>query len=298
MHQPVDGEINEDVRHLMLRQMNATADAAETKISAEDGTTIAGWIYKNEYPWNYAFDGNAVKTEKKPVYINEEVKITVLTPINEQLSSLQKKWFREIKKIFPEVIFNDDEILDDAVLYATRYLEDDSNSDEGEHVSKGNLELLEGKFTEDPSPINSSSITFILEFEDKKLLFLADSPPTEVLKQLKNVYPEMSYNNPVHFDAIKVSHHGSKRNTNTELMKHITGEFFIFSACGTPYGHPHIESIARILFNSQVTTTRKLYFNYETETSKALNRSDWMEKYSYACCVDDGPIFIKRIIDK
>jgi beta-lactamase superfamily II metal-dependent hydrolase len=281
-HERTSEDINGKVRNSITRQIALPSATEETKITATDGTTVAGMLYKHHYPWNCAFNDQAVIAEKKSIIINQEVKITVLTPTVEQITALQRVWLEELKRKFPEIIFNNHEILDDAVFYASHYLEDEYVLDDVEPISKGPLDLNEGRFSEDPSVINASSITFILEFLNKRILFLADSPPSAVLHQLRALYPEMSPEQPLHFDMVKVSHHGSKRNTCSELVKQISSERFIFSACGT-YGHPHMETVSRILLHSPYESMRKLYFNYETHTSKSLLRDDWKEKYRYSC---------------
>lgn len=290
-HERTTEAIDQRARKSISRQIVLPSATKKTKISAEDGTTVAGILYKHNYPWNYAFDGQAVIASNEPITINQEVKITVLTPTVEQITSLQKVWLKELKKKFPEIKFNNDKILDDAVFYASHYLEDDYVVDDAEPISRGDVEINEGRFSEDPSVINASSITFILEFLNKRILFLADSPPSAVLKQLQDLYPEMSSEQPLHFDAVKVSHHGSKRNTCSDFMKQISSGRFIFSASGR-YGHPHIETVSRILLNSPCNIDRELYFNYETSTSKSLIRDDWMDKYKYSCHVNQEIIRI------
>jgi hypothetical protein len=281
-HERVTGSIEQKVRGTIERQISLPVSDSGSNISATDGTKLAGLLYKYEYPWNVAFGGEAIKYSGSPIYINEEVKITVLTPTNEQLNNLQRDWLEILRRSFPEVILNDDKLLDDAALYASRFLEDGHVIDDVEPISKDPIEFDVGKFSEDPSVINASSITFILEFHDLRILFLADSPPSVILKQLQALYPEMSPDEPLYFDAVKVSHHGSKRNTNIEIMKHISSNCFIFSACGT-YGHPHMETVSRILLNSPGDFIRNLFFNNETVTSRYLFRDDWMHKYNYAC---------------
>ncbi|MEH7558871.1 MBL fold metallo-hydrolase [Priestia megaterium] len=291
LHERTSEAIDQRARDSISRQIVLPSNTEETEITAEDGTTIAGMLYKYHYPWNCAFNGQAVIATNEPVIINQEVKITVLTPTIEQITALEEVWLEELEEKFPEIKFNDDEILDDAVFYASYYLEDEHISDDMETISGGSVEINEGRFSEDTSVINASSITFILEFLDKRILFLADSPPSTVLKQLQALYPEMSPEQPLYFDAVKVSHHGSKRNTCSEFMKHISSERFIFSTSGR-YGHPHMETVSRILLNSPCETNRKLYFNYETPTSKTLLRDDWRDKYRYSCHISQKIIFI------
>ncbi|MTV91723.1 hypothetical protein, partial [Streptococcus pneumoniae] len=64
---------------------------------------------------------------------------------------------------------------------------------------------------------NGSSIAFIFEYEEKKILFGADAFPTVLLESLERLSPDGN----VSFDAVKVPHHGSKGNLNHSLLEKI-----------------------------------------------------------------------------
>ncbi len=48
-------------------------------------------------------------------------------------------------------------------------------------------------------------------------------------------------------DAIKVSHHGGKKNTSASLLNLINAQRFLISTNGGYYGHPDPETVARII---------------------------------------------------
>ncbi|WP_244077728.1 hypothetical protein, partial [Aeromonas caviae] len=52
---------------------------------------------------------------------------------------------------------------------------------------------------------------------------------------------------PVIFDAIKVSHHGSLHNTNVELLSLIDAPIYLISSDGSRHGHPDFEVLAEIV---------------------------------------------------
>lgn len=93
--------------------------------------------------------------------------------------------------------------------------------------------------------VNASSIAFIAEFQNKKVLFLGDSHPEIIVNSLEGM--GYSEENTLDLDVVKVSHHGSKHNTTDRLLKLIRTNRFVFSTNGAgPYYHPHRETLVRI----------------------------------------------------
>ena len=121
------------------------------------------------------------------------------------------------------------------------------------------LEYLKDKiFEEDTSITNASSLSMIIEYMGKRLLFLGDSIPSDIVASLK----ELGYSreNKLILDLVKVSHHGSRKNTSNELLNCIVCDNFLISTDGTKHEHPSKETLARII-NSQSNPT--LIFNYD-----------------------------------
>lgn len=112
--------------------------------------------------------------------------------------------------------------------------------------------------------LNDSSIAFIAENKNKKILFLGDSNPNIVYKSLVKL--GYSVKNPINFDCVKLSHHGSKFSITKEFLSIIKSDKFIISTNGG-HGksyHPDRATIAKIVcspFRSKSIIT--FYLNYK-----------------------------------
>ncbi len=171
-------------------------------------------------------------------------KFTILSPNNEKLKKLLITW----KKKKPSSLTASD---DDDYHYSIEQL------------------LNDDKFKEDGSPHNGSSIAFIFEFAGKSLLFLGDAHPSPVIAQLKTL--KYSEQNPLQLDYMKVSHHGSKANTNNELLKLINCNNFIISTNGLKHKLPHKLTLARII---KRFPHANLMFNYPNLIGKVFPDDD------------------------
>jgi len=120
-------------------------------------------------------------------------------------------------------------------------------------------ELVKRPFVEDSSVPNESSISFLFEFQGKKILFLADSHPSVVTESLKKL--GYSPGKRLELDLVKVPHHGSRKNISPELLELIKCNNYLISTNGKKYGLPDKESIARIIAANEERTC--LFFNYD-----------------------------------
>jgi len=121
--------------------------------------------------------------------------------------------------------------------------------------------LKEDKLRYDSSIANGSSIAFILEIKNKKLLFLADCFHTTIINSMKKLKI-----NSLDVDLVKISHHGSKYNTSNKLLKKINCKKYVIS---TNYsgGRPHKVTIARIINNNP---NCEIYLNYKEELENKI----------------------------
>jgi len=112
----------------------------------------------------------------------------------------------------------------------------------------------------DPSPSNASSIAMIIEWGEKKLLFLADARAAVVEKSLKKL--GYSKDNKLNVNVVKVSHHGSRNNTSKTLMECIKSDKFLISTNGGSGQsvHPDKTTMAYIVYTQDKP---ELIFNYE-----------------------------------
>ncbi|MGG0153967.1 ComEC/Rec2 family competence protein [Bacillus mycoides] len=169
-----------------------------------------------------------------------DMKLTVLSPNEQGLRKLNKKWEREI----------------------------DSNKQQSGNKTDYEVpmvELLTNKFEEDKRVPNGSSIAFLLETEENKILMLGDSHPSVIEESLL----ELGYSseNKLKVDVVKVSHHGSKHNSSESLFNIIDCQNFIVSTDGKSHGHPNKECFSRIVHtrqNKQEDTN--FYFNYDLKS--------------------------------
>lgn len=98
----------------------------------------------------------------------------------------------------------------------------------------------------DTSISNRVSIVFVLEYEGKRLLFTGDAWSCDLLKGIQNyaaVRKEKTF--PIHFDMVKLPHHGSARNLSEEWPQVLWGKSYILCADGRR--HPSKQTIAKLL---------------------------------------------------
>ncbi len=257
-------------------------NTVEKNISAVQGSTLASLIHKYHHSWNSEFNENAISTDNKlQIKISEDIYIKILSPNNDKLKELKKYWKKEL---FKKGFSSDSDLSDfneDAFEYILS-LEKERRKLQKKNVSSSTLfnieEFLNDPFVEDDTATNGSSISFIIEFKNTKLLFLADSHPTVIINSLKKHYKQEEF--PLQFDLIKVSHHGSKNNTSVELLHYIDSDKFIFSTNGLTHNHPDNETIARIVCR-KTKFTRNLYFNYNLDSIKCFKNKSFETKFNY-----------------
>ncbi|MDR2038000.1 MAG: hypothetical protein LBQ60_08755 [Bacteroidales bacterium] len=135
-------------------------------------------------------------------------------------------------------------------------------------------------FEEDDSLENRSSISLLFEFEDKKILWLADSHPTVVYESLSKM--GFSEINPLICDFVIVSHHASKGNNSSELYHIIRCDNYLVSSDGeNTHCLPTKEALSRIIRNPRrdLAIPYNLYFAYDTDNLKRIFQSDTESVY-------------------
>ncbi|NQX98984.1 MAG: hypothetical protein HRT73_14070 [Flavobacteriales bacterium] len=135
------------------------------------------------------------------------------------------------------------------------------------------FDLTNFKDDEDDSTENETSISFMFEYNKKRLLFLADAFPNTILNGLKET-KLLESNNDIEF--LKLSHHSIKGNLNNELLEAINCTNYIVSTNGLCSNKlPNKKTFARILkYNKNIN----LYFNYNIEnifSNNELNSNDY-----------------------
>jgi beta-lactamase superfamily II metal-dependent hydrolase len=118
----------------------------------------------------------------------------------------------------------------------------------------------------DRTPNNGSSIAFILIYDNKKYLFLADAHMDIVVESLKKQTQYFNSKGKIEFEFVKLSHHGSKENLNQHFLNLIETDNFIILTNGLSHGHPDDETLSRIIINMERKTKNSVInfiFNYQ-----------------------------------
>lgn len=178
------------------------------------------------------------------------VKIEVLSPDKEQL----KRLLKEYKKVTGDEAYTAAKEKD-WYRDIKDFIEEESKTD--------------FKFQQDTSVKNGSSISFILTVKKRKFLFLGDSHPKGIVKYLESL--GYSKEKQLKVDLFKVAHHGSKSNTNKELMEMVKSDNYFISTDGSEHNHPNKRTLARII---QSNPDAIFHFNYEHIREELFSKQD------------------------
>jgi len=193
-------------------------------------------------------------------------RITIFSPEFNDLEYFRKKWSMEEQILKKELI---------------------SANQSDYHLSIE--ELSKKTFVEDTRMENKISISFLFEYKDKSILFLADSHPSTIENSLKKRC--YSKNNKLKVDLIKLSHHASKFNTNPGLFELVECNSYIISANGrNRHYFPHKETLSRILKNPGRENDQKInfIFNYDNAEIRSIFKESDFSLYNFNCFYPAG----------
>jgi hypothetical protein len=137
--------------------------------------------------------------------------------------------------------------------------------------------LLKEQFKIDGAKANGSSIAFLAEFGGKSALLLGDAHPDVVAASLKRLLKKRNRKK-LAVGAVKIAHHGSKNNTNDELLALLDSPTYLISSSGAQFKHPDKACIARIL---KFGKPKNLVFNYKSEFTKPWLQPASQQKFDY-----------------
>jgi beta-lactamase superfamily II metal-dependent hydrolase len=252
-----------------------------TNVSAKQGSSLASLLLKYKYQWNTQFHGNAVSLDHKNSITVGEFTVNLLSPHQTKLESLQKYWRKELYKNGYLDTSHTVGFWDDAFEFLLAQDKEELKYKSKTISYKNNIDfdkLKGGPFTPDTSPTNGSSISFILQVGDKKMLFLGDSHSDLVESELKKNLSTKEF--PIYFDLVKLSHHGSFSNNSPGLLELIDSDKWIISSNGKIHNHPDIETLAWILTKDN-KVKRNIFFNYPLAICQELSNLELKEKYNY-----------------
>lgn len=239
---------------------------------AKQGERFTKALLERNLPWNIAFEKQSVVVPDNgdlPVKtLPGGMKITLLSPNWEGLTDLKRDWIKECKKagIIPGIEARREEIegLESFGLLNTAKVH----------------ELAESPYQGDGSAANASSIAFIAEYGGKSVLFAGDAHVETLLPNLARLAT------PATFDALKVSHHGSKGTVSRDLLAAMTCQTFLISTNGSRHEHPDAEAIARIVTSNQAP--KQLICNYSSDEMIVWDQRRLRSEFKYEVILPDG----------
>ena len=198
--------------------------------STKQGIKFEEYLSKNQL-----WDGKIIKQGNEIDFLG--LKFKILSPNIESLKNLLELYKKEEDYFTSSGEFDFETSLKD-------FIEEESNP--------------KFKFKEDKSIPNGSSIAFVMECQGKNFLFLGDAYPSVVIEGLNKF--DIDKENFLQAELIKISHHGSKHNTNSELLSIIKTDNYFISSNATKHGLPNKRTVARIIKNNQ---NANIHFNYD-----------------------------------
>lgn len=266
----------------------------EKEIGINEGMSLGVLIEDKKIPLNKVVGGKALSTEhiSDVIKLERGIFIRILGPSKENLERVENVWKKEmIHRNYCFRISNKIK-LTEAFEYQLEtiklfYANEKILVNQVEELEKymGNLDVV------DNSETNGSSISFILEYKDKKYLFLGDSIIDESI--LNNIKKAVGYN--YRFAAIKLPHHGSRYNISLDFIKRYSADEYYCLTNSERFGHPDLEVLATIICND--SRHKKLIFNYPISKAQFLNKNEWKEKYNYEIIMGNGNHIIERIFE-
>lgn len=274
----------------LLKAAKVSDDAGV--LGSKLGERVSARIRQRKYPWNKGFTDQLVAIRKSTgalpkITLAGGMTVTLLSPTPGRLKKLRPVWAKEIEKAGLEP------------GSAGEKLEGIGHPEEAEDAQVGvlgskkiNLEkLAESPFEDDTSEANGSSIAVMAEFEGKRCAFLGDAYSSDIAKSIARMAKAEDGGKTLEVDAMKISHHGGRKNTGSAMLEKIRCRNYLISTDGTIYDHPHGESLSRVVMSGSAAGKPSLYFNYKTDETKPWGKKtlyDGVHKY-VPVFPDNGP---------
>lgn len=205
------------------------------------------------------------------------LKLTVLSPDNNALRKLRAKYPPD-----SDIPYEQNEIDSISAAKAAKQFDYDIPATAFNFSS----------FEQDKSIENASSIAFLAECNEKKILWLADAHPNILINSLRQL--GYSENNPLVCDWVKVTHHGSSGNNSSQLYELIRCNNYLFSANAENIHYlPSKECLVRILSNPKRNDNKyHFYFTYDNPLLRSIFTVDGenvFTNYNFEVHYLDGP---------
>jgi hypothetical protein len=237
---PVDRKLNA----LSERLLPLCEDV--TVVGVSEGTSLSYYLKKNKIKSNH----NALTSCNSEQIRFENITFKTICPSKETLNKLKAEWHEILNDegIKRKIINNSHALAFETYINSLK--ESYCENIAADTFTDINL-IADFDYEKDSSLANESSLAFLVEDENSSILMLGDCHAEDVIAWLnKNKISKLEV------DAVKVSHHGSKKNINKELVKRLNCNTYLISTNGKIFNHPDMETLAVIAKYSSKNKTR------------------------------------------
>jgi beta-lactamase superfamily II metal-dependent hydrolase len=193
---------------------------------------------KLKWELNLEFDGKLILADKNEVSVLDGLSIIVAGPMQPELVQLQKKHDAWVKSLV----------------------------DAGKKPSEALAAYV------DKSVHNLSSLVLLVSSGGKQMLLTGDARGDKILEGLEAV-GVLDPGGKMHVDLLKVPHHGSANNLDTDFFERITADHYVFCGNGE-HGNPERESL-EMLFDARGEAPFTVHLTYPIETIDVAREEDW-----------------------
>jgi beta-lactamase superfamily II metal-dependent hydrolase len=235
-------------------------------LSAMQGEVFSTLIRERQLEWNGAFGGQRVAVDGDTLperTLPGGLRLTVLSPTPRMLGRLARQWKKQIER---------KGLRPGDHRRFRRFLARHPT------LSTNVPKLASLPFKGDTSAPNGSSIALLAEYDGKAVLLAGDAYAS-VLSQSISRLLESREQRRLPLAACKVSHHGSRGNTNRRLLELLDCTRFLISCNGDLHNLPDNETIGRIV--QHTSGTPEIVFNYDCKRTRAWKSKTLQKRYGY-----------------
>lgn len=257
-----DSEKSDRMSDIKLRAISEELSTAENRqqIGYSEGTSLSYCLSEKKIIINPPVEGKALYREHCNSFNVGDMKFSVIGPSKSVLNELKDLWKHKLseRRVKPKIISK--AYYDAFEKYIKTFREAAPSTTPIASFEKISIEALANvKFKDDNSPTNKSCLSFLIESNNKRLLYLSDCDVGVVTSWLDDLGLTS-----IKVDVVKISHHGSKNNTSLELLNRIVCQKYLISTNGNSHGHPDLEVLARISIVNK-DSGAEIFMNYEIE---------------------------------
>jgi beta-lactamase superfamily II metal-dependent hydrolase len=243
---------------------------ARATLGGVQGEFLEALLRRDGLRWNDQFERGRISVEtvggQPSITLRGGLKITILSPDDQRLADLEKKWTKVVKQ--------------------AGFTPGDSESALKQLKERAEYGPPKGVLGEGPdtSEANGSSIAMLVQYGDKKAVLAGDAFADVLEASIRRLAPA---GKPLEVNAFKLPHHGSFGNITPSLLRVLKTGKYLFSTNGARYKHPDADTIELIL-EAEHESPPELIFNYRSDFTKKWLKKSEQEKRNYTAVLAGG----------